>query len=262
MKKTTENIRSLYTINLLEGEGVGTSYEYYAKSRKLRKFLRKIEKPTRILIAGLPEKYGLSMDSFLLAEGLGAEIVVVDERPDVLERAKSVIESLKSRGHFHHTRIRFHNAGPFLELGGKELADQRFDLALSSEVYQRLDGAEGRYVANLNRLARNIAIFAPNRGNGSHVRLSGLRSVGLEELLNGFRQGDPGWTIFDYGYVDLPPFPPGLTRSQEKREQAGKSRLETFLMKGLEIYSRTEDIIPLFLKEKFAHIIYVMATRG
>lgn len=262
MSEIRESIRSLYAVNLLEGEGVGTAYEYYAKSKKLMRFLHAIERPKRILIAGLPERYGLSMDFFLLGDRLDAETVVIDERPDALERAGNVIEALRSEGRFHNTKIRFLESDPVLELGVKEFADQKFDLALSSEVYQRLEGAQSRYISNLKRLAKNIAIFAPNQGNGSHIRLSGLRSVGLEDLLEGFREGGSGGTIFDYGYVDMPPFPPGLTRSQGKREQAAESRIEAFLMKGLEIYSLFEDMIPLFIKEKLAHIVYLMSMSG
>lgn len=262
MSELREDIKSLYAINLLEGEGVGTAYEYYAKSKKLKRFLHAIGRPKRILIAGLPERYGLSMDFFLMGDRLGAEMVVIDERQNALERAGNVIGTLRSGGRFHNTKIRFLKADPVLKLGAKEFADQKFDLALSSEVYQRLDGDQAKYISNLKHLARNIAIFAPNRGNRSHVRLSGLRSVGLEDLLENFREGGSGGTIFDYGYVDMPPFPPGLTRSQGKREQAAESRIEAFLMKGLESYSLLEDIIPLFIKEKMAHIVYLMAMNG
>ena len=87
MLKITENIRSLYAINLVEGEGVGTAYEYYVKLRKLERFVNSIERPKRILIAGLPERYGLSMDFFLLGQMLQAETVAIDERSDALERA-------------------------------------------------------------------------------------------------------------------------------------------------------------------------------
>ena len=70
MLKIKYDIKSLYAINLVEGEGLGTAYEYYAKFRKLENFINSIKKPKRILIAGLPEKYGLSMDFFLLGQML------------------------------------------------------------------------------------------------------------------------------------------------------------------------------------------------
>ena len=59
----------------------------------------------------------------------------------------------------------------------------KFDLALSSEVYQRLDGGQQAYLDNLKIKADNFAVFAPNGGNSSHAELSGLKSVYLEELL-------------------------------------------------------------------------------
>ena len=98
MLKIKHDIKSLYAINLIEGEGVGTAYEYYAKFRKLERFLNSIEKPKKILIAGLPEKYGLSMDFILLGQILKAETVVVDERPQVLARARRVLDILKENG--------------------------------------------------------------------------------------------------------------------------------------------------------------------
>ena len=45
-------------LNLLEGEGLGTSYEYYVKFRRLKRFILSVGPPKKILIAGLPERYG------------------------------------------------------------------------------------------------------------------------------------------------------------------------------------------------------------
>ena len=259
MLKIAENITSLYTVNLVEGEGVGTAYEYYAKLRKLKRFINSIEKPKRILIAGLPEKYGLSMDFFLLGQMLQAETVVVDERPDALGKAQKALLTLISERLFDESKIIFIQADKIAEFNNQSLTGGKFDLALSSEVLQRLDGAQGIYISNLKRVAHNFAIFVPNRRNESHANLSGLNSVYLEELLQYCQAGQSGVKIYDYGYIDMPPFPPGLSRSQEKRKQVVESRLETLLMKGLEIYSLFEDMIPKFIKEKFAHIVYVMA---
>lgn len=258
MIKITENIKSLYAINLVEGEGIGTAYEYYAKLRKLEKFINSMEKPKKILIAGLPEKYGLSMDFFLLGQKLNTETVVVDERSEVLERAQNTLRHLKSMQRFDDKRVLFLKAEQMAEFKNESLMKEKFDLALSSEVFQRLDGGKENYLSNLMRLAKNFALFAPNSGNSSHANLSGLKSVRLEELLKFFQKAHLRTTLYDYGYIDMPPFPPGLTRSQEKRYQAAESRIERFFMKGLEIYSICEDIIPQSIKKQVAHIIYVM----
>jgi len=258
-----ESIKSLYPVNLIEGEGVGTSYEYYAKLRKLKKFIRSIGRPKRILIAGLPEKYGLSMDFFLLGQMLQAETVAIDERPDVLERVRTALSAIKSRELFNDTNIVLRPVDSITDFNShNDLFNDRFDLALSSEVLQRLDGAQETYISNLKKAARNLAVFAPNSENESHANLSGLKGIYLEQLLKHFNGVDAEKTIYDYGYIDMPPFPPGLTRSQEKRVQASESRLETFLMMCLQIYCLCEGIIPKPLKKKIAHIVYIMAKIG
>lgn len=258
MLKIGRSIKSLYDINLVEGEGVGTAYEYYAKLRKLKNFINSIEKPKRILVAGLPERYGLSMDFFLLGQILQAETVAIDERADALERARKALWTLKSKKLFDDTNVMFLKADDLAEFNNDNLTGGKFDLALSSEVFQRLDGVQGIYISNLKRVAKHFAIFVPNRGNESHASLSGLNSVHLEELLRRCQEHSEV-RIYDYGYVDIPPFPPGLTRSQEKRQRASESWLECLLMKGLETYSLCEDLLPNVLKAKIAHIIYVMA---
>lgn len=262
MVKLAKSIKSLYTLNLLEGEGVGTAYEYYVKLRTLKKFIDSIERPKTILIAGLPEKYGLSMDFILLGQIFRAETVVIDERPHVLERAQEVFRILVSSNCFRHRNVLFLKADQLTEFNNKNLKERKFDLALSSEVYQRLDGTHKNYLSNLGRLSKNYAIFAPNRANSSHAELSGLGSVYLDDLLKYcLEAAHPRMSIYDHGYLDLPPFPPGLCRSQEKREQASASRLEAFLMKGLELYSLGEKIVPDILKAKVAHIAYVMVKK-
>ncbi len=246
----------MYEINLIEGEGVGTAYEYYTKLRKLKRFINSIDRPKKVLIAGLPEKYGLSMDFFLIGQSLNADTVVVDERDTILERARKALDIIKSGGRFNN-RVRFMKTDNLARFG-EALNVGVFDLALSSEVLQRLDGEREVYISNLTRIAKNIAIFVPNRGNESHADLSGLNSIYLEELLKYFREGHSGTTVFNYGYIDMPPFPPGLSRSDEKRQKASESRIESFLMKGLEFYSLFEDIFPVFIKKKAAHIVFVM----
>ena len=256
----SESIKSLYAINLVEGEGVGTAYEYYSKLRKLRKFINSIGSPKRILIAGLPEKYGLSMDFFLLGQMLQAETVVIDERSDALERARNALSIIKSKELFNDTGIELIKVDNIAEFNNDDrVFKKKFDLALSSEVLQRLNGARETYISNLKKSAKNFAVFAPNRGNKSHALLSGLNSIYLEDLLKNYNEGPAGGTIYDFGYIDMPPFPPGLTRAQEKREQASESRFEAFLMKGLEVYCLCEDIIPIFAKKRIAHIVYIMA---
>lgn len=260
--KIEKNIQAWYAINLIEGEGVGTAYEYYSKLRKLRKFLYSIGIPKRILIAGLPEKYGLSMDFFWLGGCLNAETVVIDDRTEVLERVGKVLSILEAEKLIDKTNFSLIKADQISEFNHSGVFKKKFDLALSSEVLQRADTAKTTYISNLMKVAKNFVVFVPNQENESHANLSGLKSVHLGELLKYCRQINSSAYLYDYGYIDMPPFPPGLSRSPEKREKASKSRFEIFLMNSLQLYSLCEDIIPNFIKKKIAHIIYVMVKNN
>ena len=214
------------------------------------------------MIAGLPEKYGLSMDFFLLGQMLKAETIAIDERGDVLERARKVLEAIKSFWPIEDRSIILHQTDSIEDYGNEKLKGHPFDLALSSEVLQRLGSARGKYVANLIGKVKRFAFFVPNRGNSSHIKLSGLKSLYLKELLEYCLDGTSKVKIHEYGFIDMPPFPPGLYRTKNKREQAMENPLENFLMRGLEKYSLVEHIIPDFIKVKIAHIVYVIGGNG
>jgi hypothetical protein len=64
-----------------------------------------------------------------------------------------------------------------------DVPDPPFDLALSCEVVQRLDRpTRDRFVAGLARVARRIALFAPNAGNRAHATRSHLSALSLDEI--------------------------------------------------------------------------------
>src|ERR1700752_4107471 len=96
---TGHSIKSLYPLALAEGEGIGTAYEYYAKRRALARWLPKLGRPRKILIAGLPEKYGSSLDFFLVAQDISAgKVVVVDDRPHALDKLRHSLAEAKAAG--------------------------------------------------------------------------------------------------------------------------------------------------------------------
>jgi hypothetical protein len=259
VQEIRQSIKSYYQLSLAEGEGVGTAYEYYAKAGKLGRFLGAVGRPKTILIAGLPERYGFSMDFFLLSEKLQSDILVIDDRDERVQRAREIVYELAQGGIMSRARIRFLVVPDLGEFGSVDLQRSEFDLALSCEVLQRLDLSMERYLSSLWQRARNIALFVPNRGNSAHAKHSGLRSLSLQELLNVCRQGREDMRIHDSGYVDMPPFPPGINRSQEKRDRAAHSLLEGFLMNVIEGYCSFENLCPPSVSAKFAHIAYVMA---
>ena len=72
----TRPIKNLYQYAFIEGEGVGTAYEYFAKRLVLASWLPLLPRRPKVRILGLPEKYGVSLDFWLLADELGAELGV------------------------------------------------------------------------------------------------------------------------------------------------------------------------------------------
>jgi hypothetical protein len=247
----TVSIKSLYPLALAEGEGVGTAYEYFAKRLALRKWLPGLTSSGDILIAGLPEKYGASLDFLLLAEQLGRGVVIVDERPNALEKVKGALAAANKIGMLQSvnpTYIQVTDLCQMAEIFG------RFGLGISSEVLQRLPKADrGTYWRRLTELAQAAAVFAPNADNPAHTNLSGLAGLHLDEL-----RGIVG-TAATTNYIDMPPFPPGMTRTGEQREQAESGRMEAIAMWGLGWYARLERFLPKQIRRTQAHIVFALS---
>lgn len=254
------SIKSLYPLALAEGEGIGTAYEYFAKRLTLARWLGKVIRPRSVLIAGLPEKYGSSLDFLLLAQEMSAtKVVVVDDRLQALEKMQQSLAEAHAVGELSHVQPpRCLQVAEMVRL--QELTDV-FDLCLCSEVIQRLGAAtRPAYVERLGRLAQAVALFAPNGNNPSHTTLSGLSGIGLSELRALVERAG---SIVYAGYVDMPPFPPGLTRSAEQRKQAAAGRLEGLAMRGLHHYARLESYFPSWWRRSHSHIVYALVdTRG
>ena len=250
----TQTIKQLYTLALAEGEGAGTAYEYYAKRMVLLPWLARGKRPHSLLVAGLPEKYGSSLDLLLLGAEYNSRVTVVDDRSDALDQLSQALAHLASANYFpplHPQLIQTGDISSLRELGG------RFDLAVSSEVLQRLTPEQRLlYTARLQDLAPRLALFSPNAGNESHVGLSGLDGLRSEELGELFDQNTKFETIT--GYLDIPPFPPGITRSEAQREEASTGQLEAFAMWGLGIYARFEKYLPQAARQKWAHIVFCL----
>jgi|GEM_PF-731402 len=239
-----KGVADYYPLALAEGEGVGTAYEYLAKWRVLRPALSSVR---RMLIAGLPEKYGSSLDFVDLAAALDADLVVVDER----EAALAKLEQAMARAHLS-PRVKLRMTA-MDKIGS--MTDAPFDLALSCEVLQRLESTRREsWVRGLARVSRRFAIFAPNGGNPAHASRSHLRTVTLDELHHLLLAC--GVEPERAGFVDMPPFPPGLSLSQAKREEVRRGRA-AFQVLGL--FCRGESLLPEPAKRPFAHIVYALA---
>jgi hypothetical protein len=247
----TVSIKSLYPLALAEGEGVGTAYEYFAKRLALRKWLPGLTSSGDILIAGLPEKYGVSLDFLLLAEQLGRGVVVVDERPNALEKVKGALAAAQEIGLLQSVKpsyLQVADLRKMIELPG------RFGFCISSEVLQRIPAMDRTdYWQQLMELAPAAAVFAPNADNPAHTNLSGVAGLHLDEM-----RGIVG-TAATTNYIDMPPFPPGMTRTGEQREQAESGRMEAIAMWGLGWYARLERFLPKQIRRTQAHIVFALS---
>ncbi|VAW37866.1 hypothetical protein MNBD_CHLOROFLEXI01-344 [hydrothermal vent metagenome] len=244
------SIKSLYVLALAEEEGVGTAYEYFAKRLVLGRWLKLQPKPRSLLIAGLPEKYGSSLDFLQVAQELGTAVTIIDERPFALEKVQKSLAAAQREGWLTAVSPQFIPVRHLADLG--EIGSN-FDLCLASEVLQRLDvGEKTNYVAHLQRLVTNIALFAPNGDNGAHTEISGLSGLSLAAL----RQLVVTAVT---GYIDMPPFPPGITRSDAQREQATSGKMEAVAMWGLGFYARLEHFLPTAVRQKKSHIVYALS---
>jgi len=244
------SIKDYYLMALAEGEGVGTAYEYCAKEQKLAPLLQAVDPNGAILIAGLPERYGFSLDFVSLAAKTKASLTILDDRQEKLDRIAGLIESLPPV--FQPPKTQCSKLSAITSLDGYKL--EKFDLALSCEVLQKLPGMKRReFVANLGHIARHVGIFAPNGENPEHAHRSGLDTLGLKELLV---MADTNLQIVEAGYLDMPPFPPGLKRNQEQRTQVLASFTQRSALLCLEKWRIFEELLPNFIKRKFCHITY------
>jgi hypothetical protein len=257
------SIKDLYALALAEGEGMGTAYEYYAKRRVLGRWLAGLPTVQSILVAGLPERYGASMDFVLLATELGARLTIIDDRPEALTRLTTAIQALRkipAAPHVDTAAVAF-----VADLRTMLALQDTFDLALSSEVLQRLSPT-GRisYVNRLGDCARRLALFAPNSDNQAHITISGLEGLSESELIKLMvdmkRIRFPKSRNQVVGTIDMPPFPPGITRSEAQRAQATRGRSEALAMWGLEGFAYLEEWFPESLRRKKAHIVYTFLS--
>jgi len=252
INKLKISISKFYPINLLEEEGVGQTYEYFVKWRMLRNFFKNNSFPKSMLIAGLPSKYGLSLDLLMLANFFGCSVTVVDERNANIKRLERAVFLLSAQKILSVKDISFVKVNNLLEL--EKTVRKRFDLVCNSEVLQRLSSLDlNIFLQILSNLSPIGIFFAPNKYNLGHIKFSKLQTLGEEEIIDAL---DDKMKIISSGYLDFPPFSPGLERSDNARQKAANSRLEKLAMKILEYWGSVEVLSPFFLKKRQSHIIY------
>ena len=250
------SIKTAYYLAKVEGEGLGTAYEYILKKKLLTKLVDTVGSPKSILVAGLPEKYGFSLDFVHFGEYVDAEVVIIDERTDKLSAFGQIMSRLKDQGFFSQLCLTTLPLSNWNEINVK---DKMFDLVISCEVLQRLSIDERRaYLQRLAGIAKVSVFFVPNAENTAHAKISKLHSLKLEELTNLCVAA--GYEPLDYGYVDMPPFPPGLKQKKKNGVRRKDAKLE-LLAEVLNVWSVIERYLPRGIVKKQAHIVYFIGRK-
>jgi len=184
------------------------------------------------------------------------KVVVADDRPRALEKVQSSLAEAQAAGELigvHPEYVHVAEMNLLDELNGD------FDFCVSSEVLQRMrNGGRHDYIERLCSLAPAIGLFAPNGSNASHANLSGLSGMTLSELRG---LAESAGSLIEAGYVDMPPFPPGMTRSAEQRQRAMAGRLERLAMNGLTCYACLESYFPSAWQRSHSHIVYAFIEK-
>ncbi len=238
-------LKRLFDLTIASGGGYGTAYEYVVKYNRIKKWTVRNDLKD-ILIPGLPERYGYSLD-FMSVCPTTTRVNVVESNRERLEQARLLGETgLKDRNiNFFNQDLRV-----FAESRGK---GKKFDAAFSCEVVQRLsaDGAVD-YIRLLRRMSKRVFIFVPNSDNQGHSRLTGLKGLTVSELEGMMRAA--GADPQSSGYLDIPPWPPGAGISAQTSWRIKKAYLP--ILKAFGIFSVLENFYPGFICRDFAHLIY------
>lgn len=224
-------LKKFYRLAVAEGEGLGTAYEYASKYRILKPYLNN----KSVLIHGLPEKYGFSLDFLYLFDTLSCEVHVYDERKEKTAVYHELVKRLSKNGIIR------------TEPKIVDKIKKQYDIILSSEVIQRLDGKKlEEYFTIIKACSKKAVVFFPNGNNKAHCVFTKLRSIKPERVLGFFSEGAKA------GFVDMPPFPPGLrVKSSQTRHNL------RLLIPLLGLWLLIEKICPIIIKKHFCHIAYI-----
>jgi hypothetical protein len=238
---------------LLEEQGMGTAYEYYSKLRVVRSAFESTVTPGSLLVLGLPEKHGYDLDLLLVAQQAGASLTLCEDRPEVLEQLQGALDALPDPS--LREQVDLVHVDSLTDWSAIE--GRRYDWLISTAAVQRLPDAEiVTYVRRARRFADYCLLFIPNLSNRAHLTLSGLRGLERERAVSLCEQAE-GTRVLSSGYCDIPPFPPGLERSSEAKENALHSPIEIVAMRVLEGWCWGERWMPAAIQKRWAHLVYV-----
>jgi hypothetical protein len=231
---------------------MGTAYEYFSKLRVMQAAFKDAPAPRSLLVLGLPEKHGYDLDLLLVAQQTQAALTICEDRPEILSRLRAALDALPDPSLGAQVElVQIDSLTDWATIEGRH-----FDWLISTAAVQRLPDAEiVVYLENARRYADYCLLFVPNLDNRAHLTLSGLRGLGRYQAVALCERA--GASVFSSGYCDIPPFPPGLQRSSEAKENAMRSPVETLAMRVLQWWCAGERWMPGWIQKRWAHLVYV-----
>lgn len=239
--------KTLYSLATSSEEGIGTAYEYFVKIKKLNKIIKNLRS---IAIFGLPEKHGVSLDFLLFAKNKNLKTTVYEDREDTLKKLLKAVEKHIDLG----SSLKLIIKKNLLDMEEKE----RFDCLVNSDCLQRFENNEREIILLKAKKMSNISIFfMPNEDNISFVKTNlNRKTVSSDEILNCCAKNNI--KIIESGYIDMPPFPSGISLSKEKREKIKNSIFINIIFFGLICWSLLEVVLPEVIRKRFSHIFYIV----
>lgn len=249
--------KSMHYAARLGGEGYGTAYEYMAKARFLVRVKHDLgcEDIDKLLILGLPQKYGLSLDFLFWAEYLRvSEVLVFDTREGKLDAFLKGKQWLVDKGILKDLPIQV--LRDWQSLSGLDLSSS---VIVSCESFQSWDEEKRRFAGKLYGSARCGFCFVPNDYNDAHRKITHLPTIEGNNLERYFSN------VLSKAYLDCPPVPSGFEISALRN---GALPVLNFGWKDILVYSilsfcllLDERLCAQFgLYRSFAHLYGVIIT--
>lgn len=250
-----KDLNFFYALALKEGEGLGTAYEYLVKTGLTKRLFKKNEKPKNILIAGLPEKYGYGLDLLFLASSHNCVIDIVDERDDIIRNFNRILKDLAESSLLIPDNIKIKRVERLEDIN----LNKHYEFGYSLAVLQRIkEESRIRYLKKLSENVKYIILFAPNKENRAHNEQTGLVGLGTEDLLRYVKEVGKEMFVLDSGKIDLPPFSPGIKISAQTKNLIKNKKIGKLVTKFLDSWACLESFLPKFVKNKFAHMVYLV----
>lgn len=247
----------------MQGEGWGTAYEYWVKYVYLLKTTARNQPIKRILIAGLPEKFGLGLDFLIFAQIKQCACVVVDERPEKIAQISKLTEYLVHELFLQEHLFTF-VISDIREFTKKALSTEKFDLVLNCEYLQRLSSSVREItIGDILNIAERGIFFVPNKDHEGHKMHSALHALTKEDT-NQWKHSIEHMCYYHYRYIDFPPWPAGITlHSGIQRDNLKRKLYITYIVSCmLMIWAVIAENLPEGIRRKKCHMLALICAKG